>query len=160
MTKPFWRRVDVVCVKAAPDEGFWTMALDWVSGPRLLKFSVSDKDAKGKTVVTKWTLVTGKECSANGDASASVAAAICDGANMGALVGKIGGSAADRPGVALPPTTPVSYPGRKIFAAGALCTIRLDKDDGGPLFLTMNDEPGHFADHTGELHILIDEAGG
>jgi len=74
------------------------------------------------------------------------------------LVGKIGGNAADRPETSAAGVDALPYPGRKVFPVGDLCIIQLAKDDGGPLFLSMNDEPSAFGGHTGALHILIEEA--
>lgn len=76
----------------------------------------------------------------------------------GALIGKIGGSAVDRPEAAPTGADTLPYPGRKVFPIGKLCVIQIAKDNGGPLFMTMNDEPGGFAVHNGSLHVLIEEA--
>ncbi len=52
------------------------------------------------------------------------------------------------------------YSGRKVFTVGTYCVVTLASSDSGALFLTMNDAPENFKDHSGELHVLIEEAPG
>ena len=78
-------------------------------------------------------------------------------APRGAMVGKIGGSTVDQPdassaGAAGP------YAGRKVLVSGNYAAVGLASTDCGPLFLTMNDSPSGFCDHSEELWVLIEEA--
>ena len=158
MTNPSWREIKWAKVPAKPD-GLWTVVLEHISGPRLLRVSVKDKDEKNAEVPVKWRPSKTEECGANGipkDPSnpPSTAATLIASAHYGALVGKLGGSTADLPetGASGP------YSGRKAFTAGAYCVVTLAASDGGPLFLTMNDAPASFTAHSGELTVFIEEA--
>lgn len=68
----------------------------------------------------------------------------------GALIGKIGGGTADRTGY--------------IFPVGHFTIIEIPENaiangpTRGALFLTMNDEPSRFREHTGDLLVSIWEA--
>jgi len=71
---------------------------------------------------------------------------LCATAPTGALIGKIGGSTADKPDAA------------SVFAVGQYCIRTLKTEESGALFLTMNDVPGNFAQHDGVLKVRIEEA--
>lgn len=133
------------------------MAFPYVYGSCLLRMTVVAKDDQGNDVSTKWNTTTRDECGANGLLRPPKAPAsfLVPSAPFGAVVGKIGGSTAD------PPDTSPSggpYPGRKAFAVGNYTVVSLAASDYGPLFLTMNDNPSGFAEHAGELWVLIEEA--
>ena len=101
MTNPSWREIKWAKVPAKPD-GLWTVVLEHISGPRLLRVSVKDKDEKNAEVPVKWRPSKTEECGANGipkDPSnpPSTAATLIASAPYGALVGKLGGSTADLP---------------------------------------------------------------
>jgi hypothetical protein len=158
MTKPFWRTIDIVRVNGAPPLGFWNLVVDWVSGPRLLRFKISNVDGAGAKVDQTWGMAKDQQpCTANGMTEKDAGPPFpCKGANPGALIAKIGGSVADLASSKLDDASP--YPGRKVFPVGELCVIQISKDEGGPLFLGMNDEPKHSSEHVGELYVLIEEA--
>jgi hypothetical protein len=79
---------------------------------------------------------------------------LCNGAAYGALVGKLGGSTADLPDST--PGTTAPYGNKKVFTAGTDSIIALPTAaDGGPLFLSMNDKPGEFLKHSGELFVRL-----
>jgi hypothetical protein len=42
---------------------------------------------------------------------------------------------------------------------GSHCVISLGATKGGPLFVTMNDTPEGFANHSGALVVLVEECG-
>ena len=67
-------------------------------------------------------------------------------AGLGALVGKIGGSPADKADAKLS------------FVAGSYVVLAFDEKVEGALYLTMNDEPKHFDQHDGQIEVAIDEA--
>jgi hypothetical protein len=161
MTNPSWREIKWAKVPAKPD-GLWTVILEHISGPRLLRISVKDKDKKKVDVAVKWHTTETEDCGANGIArdtssttgTTGTASTLIMYAPYGALVGKLGGSTADLPegGSGGP------YSGRKVFTAGTYCVVTLAANEGGPLFLTMNDIPTSFDRHSGELTVLIEEA--
>jgi hypothetical protein len=76
-------------------------------------------------------------------------------AARGTLVGKIGGSTADLPD--LSSTGASTLPAKKFFVSGSFALVELANTDCGPLFLTMNDSPELFCQHSGELWVRIDE---
>lgn len=47
MTKPFWRKIDIVQVSAAPTECRWNLVIDRAYGPRLLKFTIVNRNNAG-----------------------------------------------------------------------------------------------------------------
>ena len=104
---------------------------------------------------TLWSPATGLECGPDGDPSKSLRTGmLCTSAAYGALIGKIGGSTGDVPdtsgGLAGP------YPNKKVFAVGTESILTLATvADGGPLFLSMNDKPEEFPEHSGELFVLL-----
>jgi len=81
---------------------------------------------------------------------------LCGGALYGALIGKIGGSSADVPDNSQQASP---YGSRRAFAVGSHCVISLGATKGGPLFVTMNDTPEGFANHSGALVVLVEECG-
>jgi hypothetical protein len=159
LTKPFWRKIDIVKVEAAPPLGSWNLVVDWVAGPRLLRFTASAVNNAGAAVVETWQMASDlPPCTGNGMSDKEPGPLfLSKGTNPGALIGKIGGSVADLPEAAqkddLSP-----YPGRRVFPVGKLCVVQLTKDDGGPLFLAMNDETRRVTGHIGALYVLIEEA--
>jgi hypothetical protein len=149
MITPSWRRVKWVKVPAKPD-GPWSLAVDQITGPRLIRISVSNKDEQGAEVPTKWKPSSAEECGGNGMAKAAPDGLVPS-APYGALVGKLGGSSADL-------TETPATSGRKFFPVGTYCVLNVSATEGGPLYLTMNDKLGDFANHSGELMVLIEEA--
>lgn len=159
MTTPTWTQVDTVKVDAKPG-GFWNLAIEFVPGPRLLRFRVIEKDKGGKSVPLEWTVndtvrspvTCGPNGVALGDAKVSY---LCPGAPVGALIGKLGGSLADVPD---PTQAATPFGTKKVFAVGTYCVIKVADADSGPLYLTMNDEPASFYKHSGALHVEISSA--
>ncbi len=158
ITQPNWRLVaSAVKVPARPD-GLWTRVLEYVTGPRKLKIVVREHQT--------WTVDKGKAAhSANGCLPAqddtSPPTPLLPAALRGALIGKIGGSAADNPtpvgtAAAMPMTVPTTVP--TPFGVGSFCVLDVATDKRGALFLTMNDSPGKFEEHAGELIVDIFDA--
>ena len=137
--------------------GFWNMIIPYVSGPRLLRFTVYEKDDKGQTVPKKWHVSKNEEIGADGQpAGKTMTGILVTTAARGALVGKIGGSTADLPDSATGAGA-APYSGKKVFAFGSRAVISLAATDAGALFLTMNDGPEGFENHSGTLWVLIEE---
>ncbi len=151
MTDPNWQPLQKMDIPANP-EGLWTKVLDFITGPRKLRFT-----AKGS-----WQLTPGRSCGADGSrAAGSPASAFLPSAPLGALIGKIGGSSADAPPPPAPgvvvPAVPVSG-GPLVIAVGSFCTLEIQATTKGPLFVTMNDQLAGFDLHSGTLELTIDEA--
>jgi hypothetical protein len=151
------KNAGLVRVEAKP-AGFWNMFIPYVSGPRLLRFTVVDKDDKGQAVPKRWHLSKNEETGADGQpAGKGTTGIMVTTAARGALVGKIGGSTADLPDSATGANV-VPFGGKKVFALGSRAVISLAAADSGPLFLTMNDSPEGFENHSGALWVLIEES--
>ncbi len=160
MTRPNWSLVDTVTVNAQP-EGIWNLAIEFVPGPRLLRFRVVEKDKNGTPAPLLWTvngtvnpaLVCSPEGLLSSDAKTSY---LCPGAALGALVGKLGGSTSD-----IPDPSQAAAPfgtGKRVFPIGSHCIIAMLAADSGPLYLTMNDEFKSFQHHAGTLQVEISDA--
>jgi len=144
MNEPSWREiVKDLDVRALPASGLWNVAFGYVSGPRKLKI-----EAKGT-----WGVTPDRPYGPDGDrfSSDAVEKCLCPIVPRGALIAKIGGGTSDRTGF--------------IIAVGSLCTFDLADPAApnitpvrGTLFLAMNDEPGKFREHTGNLLATIWEA--
>ncbi|HXJ37904.1 MAG TPA: hypothetical protein VNH18_01425 [Bryobacteraceae bacterium] len=138
--------------------GFWNMIIPYVFGPRLLRITVHGRDDKGQTVPKRWHLSQNEEIGADGQpAGKTTTGILVTTAARGALVGKLGGSTADLPDSATG-TTVVPYRDKKVFAVGSSGVIPVAAADSGPLFLTMNDSPEGFENHSGSLWVLIEES--
>lgn len=124
-----------VKVKARPD-GVWSLALEWVSGPAVLKFEAGDEE---------WFYAEpdASKTRADGHLSSLLAAKSCllPSAPVGALIGKIGGSSAGVSDGAL-------------FVVGKFCLIEIEKSKG-PVYLTINDELTGFGNNRGEISVKI-----
>lgn len=153
MTDPAWKEIKKVKVEAKP-AGIWNVALPYICGSRLLKLSIQSTDDKNATVPIAWAPSPKKQCGADG-AAMTKSGALLSAAPYGALVGKIGGSTADLPDIS---ATAGPYSGKKVFVVGAYSVVSIATTDCGPLFLTMNDSPDGFDDHSGVLWVLIEEA--
>jgi|SRR5882724_2039902 len=154
MTDPAWKEIKKVKVEAKP-AGIWNIALPYICGSRLLRFSIQTTDDKKATVPKEWAPSPKKKCGPDGVPMTKTGALLST-APFGAIVGKIGGSTADLPDTTAPSTSP--YSGKKVFAVGAYAVVSIAATDCGPLFVTMNDSPDGFEDHSGELWVLIEEA--
>ena len=129
-----WSQVIAKEVPAQP-AGIWTMIVEYVSGPALVKVEAED---------AKWKYSKANECTADGDLLSLVSAQACilKGAPVGALIGKIGGNTA---GVS----------DGTVFLAGKTCIIELDQNKRGPLYLTINDELTGMGNNEGKLQVRV-----
>jgi hypothetical protein len=136
MIKPDWIELaNDIPISAKPKDCIWQCAYSYIEGPGLLKIEA--------TGTWKYLNTAPQPCSPNGDLESPL-----DGQNnlhgkspLGALIGRIGGSIADRD------TT-------SVFAVGSFCVRKLDKE-AGPLFLTINDAWNGFDDNEGTLTIKL-----
>jgi len=152
--EPSWKPLKAVKVEAKP-VGYWSLVIEYVPGSRLLRFALLTRDAQGQPLSTSWNPEAKVKCGADGTTvTPAKSGLLTGGAPYGALIGKIGGSSADIPD-ASQPTSP--YGSKRVFAVGSQCVISLGATDGGPLFLTMNDNPEGFPNHSGALHVQIEE---
>jgi hypothetical protein len=136
MSEPSWTELaNNIIISANPDDGIWQRACDYVEGPGLLKIEA--------TGTWKYLNIEPQPCSPNGDREST----LDDENNIhgksprGALIGRIGGSIADRDTAS-------------VFAVGSFCVRKLDKE-AGPLFLTINDAWNGFDDNDGELTVKV-----
>ena len=152
MTGLRWQPLATVVGRAKP-VGLWTRALDYVAGPRKLKFVVRDG--------AQWLPVAGAPCAATGAQSTPdpTKPALLTSALVGALIGKVGGSAAD---ITAPEVTAAGNVARTgiptPFSIGDFCIVELAATQKGALFLTMNDALDFFKDHDGEITVDVFEA--
>jgi hypothetical protein len=152
--EPSWKKLKLVKVEAR-SVGPWSLAIDYIPGLRLLRFKVIPKDEQGRSVPTSWSPSNNTECGADGITIAtSTSGLLCNGAMYGALIAKVGGSSADLPDSS---SATLPYGNKRVFAVGSYCVVLIGSSEGGPLFLTMNDKPDGCADHSGALHVLIEE---
>ena len=140
MNKPNWQLLTTVSVPAKPS-GLWTLAWDYVAGPKKLKIEAKATES--------WTYAPppASPCTGDGDPRAALdrARCLCPDAPVGALIGKIGGSTG-------------GIKDGQIFVAGQLCVMDLADTVKGVLLLTINDEVAGFAENTGALSVSIYEA--
>jgi len=154
--EPTWAPLKTFKLEAGPDV-LWGLVTDYVPGSRLLRFTLVDQDAQKNPLPTTWSPAKGMDCGANGTiVTPSKSGLLSGGALYGALIGKLGGSAADVPDSSQP-TAP--YGNKRVFTVGSHCVISVGPTEGGPLFLTMNDNPEGFRNHSGALHVLIEQYG-
>jgi len=141
MTERTWTAVgEKYQIPARPD-GLWTKVCDLVEGPLKLRL-----EAKGEWEFSK------KRCGPDGSVKEGlVTDALVPWAPVGALVGKVGGSTADKPDLA---RLGVFF----VFAVGSYCVVILESTVRGALFLTMNDVMAGFDGHTGAIEVAISEA--
>jgi hypothetical protein len=155
LTLPWQTYADMVPVPSRI-AGFWTLVLEFVPGARLLRVRVLSADANGAQLNTQWSPADNIHCGPDGYPNDTKRTnLLCSSAAYGALIGKIGGSTADVPDSSAGSAGP--YPGRKVFAVGSDCIVTLPSAaDGGPLFLTMNDQPCSFEHHAGGLFVTVE----
>jgi hypothetical protein len=154
--EPSWKTLKVFTVEARPN-GLWNLVTDYVTGSRLLRFRCLTQDAQGNALPDKWNPGTNVLSGADGAwITPARTGLLSGGALYGALIGKIGGSSADVPDNSQQASP---YGSRRVFAVGSHCVISLGATEGGPLFLTMNDTPEGFANHSGALVVLVEECG-
>ena len=146
MTQPNWQPLASAIVVEARPVGLWTRAVDYIAGPRKLKITADPKST--------WSL-GGSNAGPDGDSSQSQnpnAPPLLPSALIGALIAKVGGSAADNTAPVLstagiPPVAPVGLP--IPLSIGSFCIFEISATQRGSLFLTMNDTAVAFAQHSG-----------
>lgn len=123
-----------VTVPAAP-AGFWTPALDYVTGPALLRFVAAGT----------WRYAFCGKCGPDGDTTSLLFRdqAQLPQAPIGALIAKVGGSTA---GWQDSPT---------LFLVGSACVFSLPVSVAGPLYLGMNDEFSGMRNNSGSVSVTI-----
>jgi len=157
ITQPNWQPLASGVVVPARPIALWTRVVDYVVGPRKLKFVAAQ--------ASSWTLSAANIQGPDGDPAQTVnpnALPLLQSALIGALICKIGGSAADNTtpvasAVGGVPAIPTGIP--VPFAVGSFCIVELQAgQQKGSLFLTMNDAPAQFSQHAGQLTVDIFEA--
>lgn len=122
-------------VPAKPDGGLWTLVCAYVDGPALLRIRATDD---------RWGYAPGREafCGPDGDPCGLVQSDVCllQTAPIGALIGKFGGSTGDARDA-------------KPFVVGRDCVVRVP-NEGGPLYLTINDTADGMANNVGVAGIV------
>jgi len=140
MHVPVWQPLplttDTVDAKPA---ALWTRVHDYVAGPVKLKISAAGE----------WTTAPQTPC---GPAGAHVAGfpsanGLDERALRGALIGKVGGSASEKPAT-----------DAFTFVAGEFAIVVLGDKVEGALYLTMNDEVAAFKEHGGSVTVAIEVA--
>jgi hypothetical protein len=152
-----WQLIETGLVRVpSRGTGYWTLVQEFVPGSRLLRIRTVDQDEHGGQLPTTWNPVNNVPCGPDGYfPNPGCTAMLCTSAACGALIGKIGGSTGDIPDTAGGNAGP--YAGKKVFAVGSDCILSLaTAADGGPLFLTMNDNPSNFIHHSGELFVWLE----
>jgi hypothetical protein len=124
-----------VVVKAQPS-GLWTLAIEWLNGPAILKLEADNSDWYYSEPDTSKTNADGHLTSL-----LSCKGCLLPSAPVGALIGKVGGSSA-------------SATDGTLFAVGKFALLEIDKSKG-PLYLTINDEATGFGNNRGEIKVTI-----
>jgi len=139
MNQPSWSPLPLLTEKIpAQPEALWTLVHGYVQGPCKLKLIATGK----------WKYSSATECGPDGCRAGGFASdTLNTAALLGTLIGKIGGSPAEKPGT-----------GAFTFVAGSYVVLAVDEKTEGGLYLTMNDQPGHFDQHSGEIDVTIEEA--
>lgn len=137
MAEPSWTQLVEMDVPAKPD-GRWTLVSEYVEKETLLRIRA---DPKGSWSYTK-RVASG--CGPNGEATSHLKCESCllESAPPGSLIGKIGGSTVDS--------------GSAIFSVGSFAVTKLS--ESGPVYLTVNDEPGGFVDNSGSIKVTVSTA--
>lgn len=131
-----WTRLTTGFTVPAKPRGLWTLVLDYVDAPATLKIVAAD-DAT-------WSYTPGIWCDADGDLTAMIARARCllEKGPVGALIGKLGGSTAGSDDGTL-------------FLAGQSCVVNVAQGNGGPLYLTINDEITGLGNNAGTISVEV-----
>ncbi len=139
MTEPTWLTLPLKTDKVlAKPNGIWTLVCEYLKGPAKLRI-----EATGA-----WDYSPTKSCGPDGARSAGfLADALIASAPLGALIGKIGGSPAEKPDSRCMP-----------FVAGSYAVVILDDKTEGALYFTMNDQVSHFDEHDKAVTISITQA--
>lgn len=139
MTDLSWRELVKDFAVPAKPNGFWTLVVEYIAGPKKLKLESAGQWNYSEKLKSP--------CGPDGDPHSPTASANCVNpeAPVGSLIGKIGGSTA-------------GTKDGKIFVVGRLCILDLDEATSGPLFLSINDEQTGYPDNGGELKVTVYEA--
>ncbi|HYK00884.1 MAG TPA: hypothetical protein VE974_03955 [Thermoanaerobaculia bacterium] len=132
MSKREWTKIAELDIPSRP-AGIWTLAVEYVSADTVLKLEASGS----------WQYGTGptQTCAPDGDPKATATAPF-EGALLGALIGRFGGSTA----------TTVTKEGP--FAVGSLAIVTATV--AGPLYLTINQKPVEFpTEAVGKITVKI-----
>jgi len=137
--QPEWTPVvSQLQIPARPQNGIWTVAIEYVFGP--IKFKIS---ADGS-----WS--PSEQCMSGPDGDGfdfePTERFLSRITPRGSLIAKVGGGTSDRSGAIVPVGhfSVLDLPDASTSGAGS----------EGPLFLTMNDEPARFHWHSG--HLIVD----
>jgi hypothetical protein len=120
----------------AKPAGIWTMAVDWINGPAVVKIEANDDEWYYSEADSGKTRADGHLMSL-----LSCKACIHPAAPVGALIAKIGGSSA---GVS----------DGTLYTIGKFALIEIDKPKG-PLFLTINDELSGLENNRGSIKVSV-----
>ncbi len=122
-----------VVVEAKPN-GLWTIAREFIPGPARIRF-----EAEGT-----WKYSPDSPCGPDGDMLSMISSTqtILKSAPVGSLIAKIGGSSAGQTDGTL-------------YLIGSFAVIDIGADVKGPLFLTINDDPGGFMNNSGRLKVKV-----
>ena len=135
MDSPTWEHVAANLSVPAKPTGLWTLAVPYVPPKSLVKILAAGS----------WNYAGSQSCGPDGvhepAGAVTQTSCICKDALVGSLVGKIGGGTPDTAG--------------KTFGVGSYGVIRVGADEGGPLFLAINDAQGHFDDNGGAITVQI-----
>ena len=131
-----WEDALRVDVSATPD-GLWTKAIEFVPPNTTLKLEASG--------AWKYTNQHERKCGPDGDAGAATDTSFLkQTAPVGAVIAKVGGSSAGKDD-------------GTVFVIGAFAIITLQKEQSGPLYLTMNVNPAQRPTTTDKMAVAISE---
>jgi len=120
-------------VNAKPS-GLWTIAREFIAGPARIRF-----EAEGT-----WKYSPDSPCGPDGDMLSMISSSqtILKSAPVGSLIAKIGGSSAGQTDGTL-------------YLIGSFAMIDIGADLKGPLYLTINDDPGGVTNNSGSLKVKV-----
>jgi hypothetical protein len=123
-------------VFANPPRGVWTKVNEYVEGGTTLMIEVADEAAT-------WKYNPDAACGPDGDPGSLVLRSKCllASAPVGAMIGKLGGSTA---GAA----------DGTVFVVGHWCIVKVGTD-GGPLYLTINDQENGMSNNDGTMQVNV-----
>jgi hypothetical protein len=128
-----------VDVPAKPSAGVWTKVIEYIEGGTILKLEVG-------TPESTWHYGDEDTCGPDGDVASIMLRSKCllASAPVGALIGKIGGSTAGTvDGVT--------------FVVGTFCIVKVGAD-GGPLYLTINDQENGMSNNKDTMKVTVSRA--
>jgi hypothetical protein len=152
MGQPTWSKIAAVTVPTRA-ANFWTPALDYLTAGKLYKITVettADPADPAKRIDQKWGPESGKPCTADGDPiMVRKDSLMIDGCAVGALIAKVGGSAAD-----LKPDKDKTV----LFPVGRHCVFSVaEATKCGSLYLGMNDVQASLTKIDGRLEVSVFE---